>query len=91
MEKTIMTGYHCSVVVRALKMSALVTALWVADTRSAQAQSRITPPGNSITGSPGCWRASPWSNLLGAELTCLDVIATLSPRGYGILVARAWR
>lgn len=86
-----MTGYHGSVVVRALTMSALVTALWFADTRSAQAQTRITPPGNSITSSAGCWRASPWSNLLGAELTRIDVIATLLPRGHEIRVARAGR
>ena len=86
-----MTGYHCSVVVRALEMSALATAIRVAETRSAQAQSWVTPPGNSITGSPECWRASPWSDRLGAELTCIDGVTTLSPWGHGILVARACR
>jgi hypothetical protein len=66
-------GGDRSVVARARTMSVRITAIRVADARSAQAQARIMPPGNSITGSPGCWRAAPCSNLLGAALTRSDV------------------
>lgn len=86
-----MTGCHRSVVVRALSMSAPITAIRPADTRSGKAQTRIMPPGNAITGSPGCGRASLWSNLRDAGLTRFAVNANLPLRSRELPVARAWR
>lgn len=45
---------------------------------------RIMPPGDSITGSPGCWRVLLWRNLQNAGFTSIDLVATLPPQGCGI-------
>ena len=50
----------------------------------AQAQVRIMPLGDSITGSPGCWRAYLWERLLNAGYTDIDFVGTLGPQGCGI-------
>jgi lysophospholipase L1-like esterase len=83
-EKTIMTGSHRFVVVRVLTVFALSIAIWIAGARSAQAQTRIMPLGDSITGSPGCWRALLWNNLQNAGFTSIDFVGTLPPQGCGI-------
>lgn len=65
-------------------MFALIIAIWIAGARSAQAQTRIMPPGDSITGSPGCWRVLLWRNLQNAGFTSIDLVGTLPPQGCGI-------
>src|SRR3954470_19022860 len=80
----IMTGSHRSAVVRALTMFALITSIWIAGARSAQAQTRIMPLGDSITGSPGCWRALLWNDLQNNGFTSIDFVGTLPPQGCGI-------
>ncbi len=47
------------------------------------AQTRIMPLGDSITGSPGCWRAMLWNQLQDAGYTNLDFVGTLGPQGCG--------
>ncbi|MBN2536289.1 MAG: hypothetical protein JXB88_25630 [Spirochaetales bacterium] len=50
-----------------------------------QAQAvRIMPLGDSITGSPGCWRALLWVNLINNGYTNIDFVGTLPPQGCGI-------
>jgi lysophospholipase L1-like esterase len=44
---------------------------------------RIMPLGDSITGSPGCWRALLWQRLQTAGLTHVDFVGTLPPQGCG--------
>lgn len=78
-----MTGSHRSVV-RVLTMSALITSIWIAAARSAQAQTRIMLLEDSTTGSPGCWRAWRWNNLPNAGFTSIDLVGTLPPHGCGI-------
>ncbi|MCE7078701.1 cellulose binding domain-containing protein [Streptomyces sp. ST2-7A] len=45
---------------------------------------RIMPLGDSITGSPGCWRAMLWDDLRRAGHTNIDFVGTLGPQGCGI-------
>ncbi|MEJ3745784.1 cellulose binding domain-containing protein [Actinomycetes bacterium KLBMP 9797] len=45
---------------------------------------RIMPLGDSITGSPGCWRASLWSRLQSNGFTNIDFVGTLPPQGCAI-------
>ncbi|HET8841857.1 MAG TPA: cellulose binding domain-containing protein [Ktedonobacteraceae bacterium] len=45
---------------------------------------RIMPLGDSITGSPGCWRALLWNQLQTAGFTNIDFVGTLPPQGCGI-------
>lgn len=45
---------------------------------------RIMPLGDSITGSPGCWRALLWNDLLAAGHTDIDFVGTLAPQGCGV-------
>ncbi|MER5215581.1 cellulose binding domain-containing protein [Streptomyces sp. NPDC002838] len=44
---------------------------------------RIMPLGDSITGSPGCWRAVLWNRLQSAGYTDIDFVGTLPPQGCG--------
>ncbi|KAJ5052270.1 uncharacterized protein L3040_002024 [Drepanopeziza brunnea f. sp. 'multigermtubi'] len=44
---------------------------------------RINALGDSITGSPGCWRALLWQNLQTAGVTNTDFVGTLAPQGCG--------
>ncbi|MBN2443109.1 MAG: hypothetical protein JXJ04_17245 [Spirochaetales bacterium] len=48
------------------------------------AQTRIMPLGDSITGSPGCWRALLWNRLQDNGFTNIDFVGTLGPQGCGI-------
>jgi lysophospholipase L1-like esterase len=45
---------------------------------------RIMPLGDSITGSPGCWRALLWNRLQTAGHTNIDFVGTLPPQGCGV-------
>jgi lysophospholipase L1-like esterase len=45
---------------------------------------RIMPLGDSITGSPGCWRAALWNSLQSAGHTNVDFVGTLPPQGCGV-------
>ncbi|MBB6474789.1 cellulose binding domain-containing protein [Sphaerisporangium rubeum] len=45
---------------------------------------KIMPLGDSITGSPGCWRALLWNRLVQAGYTGLDFVGTLPPQGCGV-------
>ena len=71
-------------------LCALITALLsaaaftaVRPARAAQPV-RIMPLGDSITGSPGCWRALLWNRLQDAGYTNIDFVGTLPPQGCGI-------
>lgn len=45
---------------------------------------RIMPLGDSITGSPGCWRALLWNKLQTTGYTNIDFVGTLPPQGCGV-------
>lgn len=45
---------------------------------------RVMPLGDSITGSPGCWRAVLWNRLLEAGHTDIDFVGTLPEQGCGV-------
>jgi lysophospholipase L1-like esterase len=45
---------------------------------------RIMPLGDSITGSPGCWRALLWNRLQSTGYTGADFVGTLPPQGCGV-------
>lgn len=42
------------------------------------------PLGDSITGSPGCWRALLWNRLLDNGFTDIDFVGTLGPQGCSV-------
>ncbi len=44
---------------------------------------KIMPLGNSITGSPGCWRCILWNELQDNGYTDIDFVGTLPPQGCG--------
>lgn len=45
---------------------------------------RVMPLGDSITGSPGCWRALLWNRLQTTGYTNVDFVGTLPPQGCGV-------
>jgi lysophospholipase L1-like esterase len=49
----------------------------------APAPVRIMPLGDSITGSPGCWRSILWNRLQSTGYTNIDFVGTLGPQGCG--------
>ncbi|MFF8001419.1 GDSL-type esterase/lipase family protein [Streptomyces sp. NPDC007917] len=55
-----------------------------AATAAASAPVRIMPLGDSITGSPGCWRAALWNKLQSTGYTSVDFVGTLGPQGCGV-------
>ena len=66
----------------------LILALSACYTRSAPLATptepvRIMPLGDSITGSPGCWRAILWNKLQNDGYTHIDFVGTLSSGGCG--------
>lgn len=44
---------------------------------------RVMPLGDSITGSPGCWRAVLWNRLVSSGYPDIDFVGTLPPQGCG--------
>lgn len=71
-----------------LALGALLLALLVAQpsgtAAAAAAPVRIMPLGDSITGSPGCWRALLWNKLQAAGYTDIDFVGTLGPQGCSV-------
>ncbi|MEU7864136.1 cellulose binding domain-containing protein [Nonomuraea sp. NPDC049141] len=73
-------------------MSALVvavltligTVLFLTTTPASAAATRIMPLGDSITGSPGCWRALLWNRLQSTGYTNIDFVGTLPPQGCSV-------
>ena len=66
-------------------LAALVTVLGLLIASPAHAATvRIMPLGDSITGSPGCWRALLWNRLQENGYTDIDFVGTLPPQGCGI-------
>lgn len=74
-------------VLRAL-LSAVLVLLTVGPapgTAAAQpAPVRVMPLGDSITGSPGCWRSLLWNRLQDNGFTDIDFVGTLGPQGCGV-------
>jgi len=66
-------------------LAALGTALVATPALPATAPApvRIMPLGDSITGSPGCWRALLWNRLQDTGYTNIDFVGTLGPQGCG--------
>lgn len=65
----------------------LVFAARPALSAQAQAQAapvRVMPLGDSITGSPGCWRALLWNMLQTNGYTDVDFVGTQPPQGCGV-------
>ncbi|WP_213455909.1 GDSL-type esterase/lipase family protein [Rhizomonospora bruguierae] len=83
---------HTRARVTALLATALLTAVVAAGSllvahpavSAAPAPTRIMPLGDSITGSPGCWRALLWNRLQSAGYTNVDFVGTLPPQGCGV-------
>lgn len=61
-----------------------LTAAPGASAAPAAAPVRVMPLGDSITGSPGCWRAVLWNRLLDAGHTDIDFVGTLPAQGCGV-------
>jgi lysophospholipase L1-like esterase len=59
----------------------LLVALAVGATSAHAAAIKIMPLGDSITGSPGCWRAILWNRLQSAGFTNIDFVGTLNNMG----------
>jgi lysophospholipase L1-like esterase len=51
---------------------------------AAAAPVRIMALGDSITGSPGCWRALLWNRLQNTGYTNIDMVGTLPAQGCGV-------
>ncbi|MDG4802445.1 cellulose binding domain-containing protein [Micromonospora sp. WMMD980] len=51
---------------------------------AAAAPVRVMPLGDSITGSPGCWRAVLWNRLQSTGYPDVDFVGTLGPQGCGV-------
>lgn len=68
-----------------LLATALAGAVLIAPPAQSQPEPvRIMPLGDSITGSPGCWRALLWNELRDTGYTNIDFVGTLGPQGCGV-------
>ena len=72
-----------AVVLVLLAAAAAIVAIRPSVSRAA-APVRIMPLGDSITGSPGCWRALLWNRLQNTGFTDIDFVGTLPPQGCGV-------
>ena len=63
--------------------AAVVAMLLVNPPAASAAPTRIMALGDSITGSPGCWRALLWQRLQSAGQTGVDFVGTLPGQGCG--------
>ena len=61
-----------------------LTAAPAAATLSAATPVRVMPLGDSITGSPGCWRALLWNRLQSTGYPDVDFVGTLGPQGFSV-------
>ncbi|KAI5803884.1 SGNH hydrolase-type esterase domain-containing protein [Geopyxis carbonaria] len=66
-----------------MKLTAFLPALTLL-APAVQAATKIMPLGDSITGSPGCWRALLWNQLVSAGYNNLDMVGTLPAQGCGV-------
>ncbi|MGA6164674.1 SGNH/GDSL hydrolase family protein [Amycolatopsis magusensis] len=66
-----------------LALLALFAAILFPVPASADAPARIMALGDSITGSPGCWRALLWQHLQQTGHTDVDFVGTLPAQGCG--------
>ncbi|MEV0570717.1 ricin-type beta-trefoil lectin domain protein [Dactylosporangium sp. NPDC050588] len=73
-----------STVLAALLLAAAFVAVQPAEPARAAQPVRIMPLGDSITGSPGCWRALLWNQLQSAGYTNIDFVGTLPAQGCGV-------
>jgi lysophospholipase L1-like esterase/chitodextrinase len=64
--------------------TALALTVAVAPAANAATPVRIMTLGDSITGSPGCWRALLWNRLQTNGFTNIDMVGTLGPQGCGV-------
>lgn len=55
----------------------------IAASQAATAPVRVMPLGDSITGSPGCWRSTLWNRLQTTGYPNVDFVGTLGPQGCG--------
>jgi lysophospholipase L1-like esterase len=72
-----------------VSLAALLVALavWAGGSAALPVQAaavRIMPLGDSITGSPGCWRAILWTRLQSTGFTNIHFVGTQPPQGCGI-------
>jgi lysophospholipase L1-like esterase len=63
---------------------AAVALVTVRPAASAVDPVRIMPLGDSITGSPGCWRALLWNRLQTTGFTNIDFVGTQPPQGCSV-------
>ncbi|MET9231570.1 cellulase family glycosylhydrolase [Lentzea sp. NPDC003310] len=68
---------------RAVVAALVLVACVVATPAAAAAPTRIMALGDSITGSPGCWRALLWKHLRDTGHTDVDFVGTLPGDGCG--------
>jgi lysophospholipase L1-like esterase len=61
----------------------VIACILLAGHASGQTPTRIMPLGDSITGSPGCWRAFLWNQLQDDGYSALDFVGTLPTQGCG--------
>ncbi|MEU9832318.1 cellulose binding domain-containing protein [Streptosporangium sp. NPDC048047] len=61
-----------------------MAAAFAASAPADAAATRIMPLGDSITGSPGCWRALLWNRLQSSGYTDIDFVGTLPPQGCSV-------
>ncbi|WP_113697061.1 SGNH/GDSL hydrolase family protein [Amycolatopsis albispora] len=66
-----------------LALLSLLAALLFPVSAAAEAPVRVMPLGDSITGSPGCWRALLWQHLQQTGHTAVDFVGTLPAQGCG--------
>ncbi|MEU7723356.1 GDSL-type esterase/lipase family protein [Streptomyces tibetensis] len=83
---------HSSPHLRAVSVLGLLAALLLplvmtsaprASAATAADPVRVMPLGDSITGSPGCWRAVLWNRLVDSGYKDIDFVGTLPPQGCG--------
>ncbi|APU14667.1 MULTISPECIES: SGNH/GDSL hydrolase family protein [Actinoalloteichus] len=65
-------------------LTAMLVAVTGGQAAAAQDPVRIMPLGDSITGSPGCWRAMLWNDLQDSGHTDIDFVGTRGPQGCGV-------
>jgi lysophospholipase L1-like esterase len=79
-----MTSLKAMVTALAVAVALVVTALTIPSGQASAAAVRVMPLGDSITGSPGCWRSILWNRLQSNGITNIDFVGTLPPQGCGV-------
>jgi lysophospholipase L1-like esterase len=80
-------GARCLIACTMIALSGAIMLHQVASPQKVQAATpaiKIMPLGDSITGSPGCWRALLWNNLQNTGYTNINFVGTQPPQGCGI-------